>query len=174
MIVNHPFFQTNGIAYSITKWNDSMAKLMLYCLTILFIQFSLFGCTKLPETKTPKQNVQTEHVSMTENQSPALQAQNKIYTVEGILSVKAVNTGNDLYVAAKPAHYKRFQLHVLRKEISNKLQESFPTYNYHVSLDGKIYKLVEQLQGEINRKEIDTETIAKRGKIIQSEMKSDT
>ena len=111
---------------------------------------------------------------MVENQSPAFQAQDKISTLEGIVSVKAVNAGSDLYVAAKPAQYKRFQLQALRKEISNKLQESLPSYNYHVSLDGKIYKLVEQLQSEINKKEINAATIIKKGKIIQSEMNSDT
>ncbi len=138
------------------------------------MQISLVGCTKLPETKTAKQNVQTQNVSMVENQSPAVQAQDKISTLEGIVSVKAVNAGNDLYVAAKPAQYKRFQLKALRKEISNKLQETLPSYNYHVSLDGKIYKLVEQLQSEINKKEIDAATIVKEGKIIHSEMNSDT
>ncbi|WP_416826624.1 YhcN/YlaJ family sporulation lipoprotein [Ectobacillus polymachus] len=127
------------------------------------------------EYKTTKEkNIQVSNVSTIDDQSPSMQAQKQISAINGIVDVKAVNIGNNLYVAAKPTQFKRLQLNSLRDEISKQLKASFPTYQYHISLDSKIYKLVGQLQNDVNKKEVNAVVIAKKAKKIESEMNSDT
>ncbi|MFD3447652.1 YhcN/YlaJ family sporulation lipoprotein [Microbacteriaceae bacterium 4G12] len=135
----------------------------------------MMGCAKQEEKKTAKKQTKTTKVSMTTfNQAPAQQAKKRIETIQGILDVKAVNSNRELYVAAKPAQYKRFQLDQLKKDMKQKIKPSSSDVKIHVSTDKKIFMLLDQLENKIEKGEADKKMVKKKLKKIKSEMNSDT
>ncbi|PEA52812.1 hypothetical protein CON64_21810 [Bacillus pseudomycoides] len=126
------------------------------------------------EHKTTKTETQLKNVSMeTVDQSIATQAKDKIFNMEEMIDVKAVNFDNELYVAAKPEHHERFQLKKLKKETKQTLEKTYPNLKIYVSMDKKIFMLLDKLETKIKNKEADKKEIKKQLKVVKEEMHSD-
>lgn len=155
-----------------------MHKYLVIKIFLCVILLSAFaGCNQKKETdnKTAKGNTPFTRVSTNSfSQSAAMQAKKQVLAMEGIIDAKAINTDKELYLSVKPAHYKRFQLKKLKKEIAQKLQQSHPNMKSYVSTDSKISMLLEKLENRIERGDADKDTIQKQIKKIKTEMNSDT
>lgn len=118
---------------------------------------------------TPLKNVSMENI----DQSIANQAKDQIFNMEEVIDVKAVNFNNELYVAAKPEHHERFQLKKLKKEMKQTLEKTYPNFKIYVSMDKKIFMLLDKLETKIKNKEADKKEIKKQLKVVKEEMHSD-
>ncbi len=127
------------------------------------------------EHKTNKKETKLKQVSMESvDQSIANKAKDKIFNMEEMIDVKAVNLDNELYVAAKPEHHERFQLKKLKKEMKQTLEKMYPNLKIYVSTDKKIFMLLDKLETKIKNKEADKKEIKKQLKVVKEEMHSDT
>lgn len=127
------------------------------------------------EHKATKKDTKLKQVSMESvNQSIANQAKDTIFTMEEIIDVKAVNSDNELYVAAKPEHHERFQLKKIKKEMKQTLKKKYPNSKIYVSTDKKIFMLLDKLETKIKNKEADKDDIKKQLKVVKEEMHSTT
>lgn len=118
---------------------------------------------------TPLKNVSMENI----DQSIANQAKDQIFNMEEVIDVKAINFDNELYVAAKPEHHERFQLKKLKKEMKQTLKKTYPNLKVYVSMDKKIFMLLDKLETKIKNKEADKKEIKKQLKVVKEEMHSD-
>jgi uncharacterized lipoprotein NlpE involved in copper resistance len=145
----------------------------------ILLSILIIGCNnqedkKTAEKKTAEKKTQVTKVSMNSfNQSAAHQAEKNILAMEEITEVKAVNSDKELYVAAKPEQHERFQLNRLKKEMKQKLQDTYPNLKIYVSVDRKILMMLEQLGNKIKDGKADKKTIKKKLKKIKSDMNSD-
>ncbi|MEH7461544.1 YhcN/YlaJ family sporulation lipoprotein [Bacillus thuringiensis] len=157
-------------------------------ITLLFLLFFSFlsGCNSPLDKKVKKEaNEKEEHqtnkkdtplknVSMENiDQSIANQAKDQIFNMEEVIDVKAINFDNELYVAAKPEHHERFQLKKLKKEMKQTLKKTYPNLKVYVSMDKKIFMLLDKLETKIKNKEADKKEIKKQLKVVKEEMHSD-
>ncbi|MEH6888933.1 YhcN/YlaJ family sporulation lipoprotein [Bacillus sp. JJ864] len=157
-------------------------------ITLLFLLFFSFlsGCNSPLDKKVKKEanekeehqinkkDTQLKNVSMeTIDQSIANQAKDQIFNMEEVIEVKAVNFNNELYVAAKPEHHERFQLKKLKKEMKQTLEKTYPNLKVYVSMDKKIFMLLDKLETKIKNKEADKKEIKKQLKVVKEEMHSD-
>ncbi|ENQ3105906.1 YhcN/YlaJ family sporulation lipoprotein [Bacillus cereus] len=127
------------------------------------------------EHKATKEDTKLKQVSMESvDQSIANQAKDKIFNMEEIIDVKAVNLDNELYVAAKPEHHERFQLKKLKKKMKQTLEKKYPNSKIYVSTDKKIFMLLDKLETKIKNKKADKKEIKKQLKVVKEEMHSDT
>jgi len=144
---------------------NTYLKIFLSILVVIL----LIGCSKKDDKKSSKHDIR----KVSYNQTVSNEAIKKIKSMEEITDVNAVNTDKDLYLAAKPQHHERFQLAQLEKKMKQNLEKSFPKYKIHVSLDKKILKLLSDLEGNINKGNVNQKQVDKKLKFIKSEMKSD-
>ncbi|ENQ3078428.1 YhcN/YlaJ family sporulation lipoprotein [Bacillus sp. WLY-B-L8] len=157
-------------------------------ITLLFLLFFSFlsGCnspldkkvkkeaSEKEEHQTNKKDTPLKNVSMENiDQSIANQAKDQIFNMEEVIDVKAVNFNNELYVAAKPEHHERFQLKKLKKEMKQTLEKTYPNFKIYVSMDKKIFMLLDKLETKIKNKEADKKEIKKQLKVVKEEMHSD-
>ncbi|WP_020061706.1 YhcN/YlaJ family sporulation lipoprotein [Bacillus sp. 123MFChir2] len=157
-------------------------------ITLLFLLFFSFlsGCNSPLDKKVKKEaNEKEEHqtnkkdtplknVSMENiDQSIANQAKDQIFNMEEVIDVKSVNFNNELYVAAKPEHHERFQLKKLKKEMKQTLKKTYPNLKVYVSMDKKVFMLLDKLETKIKNKEADKKEIKKQLKVVKEEMHSD-
>ncbi|MCM3735475.1 YhcN/YlaJ family sporulation lipoprotein [Bacillus cytotoxicus] len=164
-----------------------MRKFRIITLLFLLLFSFLSGCNspldkkvkkeanEKEEHKATKEDTKLKQVSMESvNQSIANQAKDAIFNMEEIIDVKAVNSDNELYVAAKPEHHERFQLKKLKKEMKQTLEKKYPNSKIYVSTDKKIFMLLDKLETKIKNKEADKDDIKKQLKIVKEEMHSAT
>lgn len=69
-----------------------------------------------------------------------------------ITDVKAVNSKDEMFLAVKPKHMERFQLTSLKKKIKKKLERNNPEMKVTVSTDQKIFTLLGELEGKLDKK----------------------
>jgi hypothetical protein len=135
----------------------------------------LIGCSSEKDKKTAKNETPLTKVSMNSfNQLPAQNAEKQILSMEEITDTKAVNSDKELYIAAMPQQHERFQLDRLKKKMKQKLDASYPDFKNYVSVDKKIFMMIEQLKNDIKNRKADKKRIQKKLKKIKSDMNSDT
>ncbi|MFX3623371.1 MAG: YhcN/YlaJ family sporulation lipoprotein [Ectobacillus sp.] len=142
---------------------------------IILLVLCMVACTNKEEKKTAHTDVSLVKTSTNSfDQFAAQKAEKLVIDMNEITDAEAVVTDKELYIAAIPQHHERFQLPRLKKKMKQTLKNSYPHLQSYVSVDRKIFMLLEQLKKDIAAGKADKRAIKKRLKKIHIDMNSDT
>lgn len=125
-------------------------KKRLFFMTILVFSLLFQGCTQNYETNDSQTKLQTISMKTSHpyDQSISVKAINLIKEVDGIQQAVSVNTDQDLLVAFKVNHFKRFQRQKIEAKTKKILEKHFKDYQVTTSNDLKIFIETEKLAKE--------------------------
>ena len=146
-----------------------MKKMRLFkVLLVSLFSFILLvsGCNNKKEEGGTKNDSPTPISHKENKQSPSIEAKKTVLSMEEITDAKAVNSKDEIFLAVKPKHMERFQLASLKKKIKKKIERNNPEMEVTVSTDQKIFTLLGELEGKLDKK-TDRQDIEKELKEIK-------
>lgn len=125
------------------------------------------GCTN---NQNPQQSGSRSQSNPTEvkweeqiDQTPASEAKKYVENErKEMTDVHAINSKKELHVAVKFKTFDAFNTQQLTKKVQKHLQKQFPKYKVQVSSDRKIYQQISKVEGAIQSKQINKQTLKKR------------
>lgn len=139
--------------------------------TILFVIFSLLfliGCsndvkdTALEEINNQSPELMKLSTQGITDQRVSNQAKQSLSEHPEVSQVRAVNIGDDLFVAVDIRQRDRFSLDKIDSKLRKQLIEQYPNMNVTLSTDQKFIIELEKLEKKIDKKDIKNKTLEKR------------
>jgi Sporulation lipoprotein YhcN/YlaJ (Spore_YhcN_YlaJ) len=141
---------------------------LLKVLLISLFSLTVFvsGCNNKKEESGNKNGSPSSMANIENKQSPSHEAKEIVISIPEITDAKAVNSKDEMFIAVKPKQMERFQLAGLKKKIKKKIEKKNPGMEVTVSTDQKIFMLLEELEGKLDKK-MDSKDIDKQLKKIK-------
>ncbi|MFB4166300.1 YhcN/YlaJ family sporulation lipoprotein [Alteribacillus sp. JSM 102045] len=114
------------------------------------------------------------HSTKSVDQSLSNQAKESVIEKDEVTDVKAVNTENDLLVAAKVGHFERFRIKSIEEKVTADLEKKYPNKNVYVSTDQKIIWETEKLENKLQEDKINRKKLKKEIQRINDLMNKKT
>ena len=146
--------------------NEGIMMYLHKIMIVLLFPLLLIGCGTDSANDSTKHNNQSIELTNTAanspiDQQPANQAKRALSQYDGITSVKAVNTKDELLIAVEIEHHRRFKLENTRNELTKQMKKQFPNLKVELSTDQKINLELEKLEKELQSKAIPKKELTK-------------
>lgn len=152
-------------------------------LSKLFIIISLlflFGCSNnkddsaLNQTKGQPLELTKLSTQGITDQQPSNQAKHLLSEYPEVSQVRAVNIGDDLFVAVNVRQQDRFSLDKITSDLRKKVIEQHANMNVTLSTDKKFIMELEKLEKKIDKKEIKKDKLQKKVDKLKKLSKEET
>ncbi|UFU00850.1 YhcN/YlaJ family sporulation lipoprotein [Radiobacillus kanasensis] len=145
---------------------------MKHLLAIALLSLTLVGCNQQEDNRIQSQGTNIDFTKVTNKDAPvsqsiATQAKKTILENEEVTAVRGINTSEKVLLAFKVKQFDSFRETKLEDELKNKLEKAFPEKKIFVSSDEKIFIELDQLEKEIQNKDMNEDELKKDFKTIQ-------
>ncbi|GAF65370.1 hypothetical protein BTS2_2268 [Bacillus sp. TS-2] len=139
-----------------------------FMLLIMLISCLLGACNQ-DTTKSSQASLTSESSYKDQNKINDVKAELK--KMEEVIDVQAIVYDQKIYADPKVKQFSRFRLKEIRKNGFEKLKETFPDSEIHVSTDKKVYMELEKLEQQLKNGKIKNEDLEKKLQKIEEMMK---
>ena len=108
------------------------------------------------------------------DQQPSNQAKHFLSQYDEVSEVRAVNVGDELFVAVNVKQHDRFSLDSIESDLRKKLITQYSQMNVTLSTDQKFIIELEKLEKQIDKKEISKEKLQKKVDELKKLSKEET
>lgn len=150
-------------------------------LVVIISLFSLIGCANNDDTKTPLEQINNHSPELMKlstqgvtEQRISNQAKQSISKHPEVSEVRAINVNNDLFIAIDIRQRDRFSLDKIEKKLKKKIDREFPKMTVTLSTDQKFIIEVEKLEKQIDKNELNKDTLQKRVDKLKKLSKEET
>lgn len=120
--------------------------------------FVLSGCTHTQEFVHTKETIA--------NQSIITELEKEVKKIDDFYDTAIIETDDQVLIAYKIKHLKRFQMKKIEKDFNTRLEEAFPDKKIEISSDYKIFLETNRLISEMTNDKLTNQDVEKKLKKI--------
>lgn len=167
--------------HNINKCKEKVINVLRRCIFFVIISLLfLVGCSTKNEDSTlrPTDDQPLELTKLSTqgitDQQPSIQAKQLLSQFPEVSQVRAINVGDDLFVAVNIRQQDRFSLDKIESDLRKKVIKQHSNKNVTLSTDQKFIIELEKLERKIDKKEMSKEKLQKKVDKLKKLSKEET